>query len=368
MSTTSTAQSASSFAHSRVQLGVTELRVSPICLGSMTWGQQNTEVEGHAQIDLALASGVNFIDTAEMYSVPVRAETYGATERIIGSWLAKNKPKRDQIVLATKVAGPSRNPSDVQWVRGDALPLSRADIDRAVKGSLQRLQTDYIDLYQVHWPARNVPMFGGQFFEPSQERESSAAIEETLGALNDMVKAGLIRAIGVSNETPWGVAEWLRLSRDRTYARIATIQNAYNLMNRVYEHGLAEQCYRDRVSLLAYSPLAFGHLAGKYLNGTQSGPDGSRMRLFPQFGPRYGKPNVVPAANAYAALAKRYGLTLTQLALAFCRAKQIVTSTIIGATSVAQLQENIAAFDVSLSAEQLTDIDQLHFQYSNPAP
>jgi aryl-alcohol dehydrogenase-like predicted oxidoreductase len=358
------------FAQTRRALGRSNIQISPVCLGTMTWGEQNNEADGHAQLDAALDAGINFIDTAEMYSVPVRAETYGKTEEIIGTWLAKRRAAgkpREEIVLATKIAGPSRNASDVTWVRGDLKPLSKADVERGIKNSLRRLQTDYVDLYQVHWPARNVPMFGGQFFDPGQERDA-ASIEETLFALSECVHQGLIREIGVSNETPWGVAEWLRVSSEEGLARIASIQNPFNLVNRVFEHGLAEQCWREQISMLAYSPLAFGYLTGKYPQGPAAGPDGARMKLFPQFGPRYGKPNVIPASNAYAALAKQFGISATQLALAFCRSRSTVASTIIGATSVAQLKENIAAFDIELAADQLAQIDQVHLQYSNPAP
>ena len=347
-----------------VRLGSSELTVSEVCLGSMTWGQQNTLDEAHAQLDYAMSRGVNFIDTAEMYSVPMRAETYGATEKIIGAWLEKKGPAfREQVIIATKCAGPSRFAADITWVRGELGAFCKADIRRGISNSLARLRTDYIDLYQLHWPARNVPMFGGQFFDASMERES-VALAETMEALADEVKAGRIRHIGLSNETPWGVMESLRLA-DAGMPRVVSIQNAYNLLNRVYEHGLSEIGYRENIGLLAYSPLAFGHLSGKYLGGK---PANARFTLFPQFGPRYNKPAVQPAVQQYAALANAVGLTLVQLALAFCRSRLFVASTIVGATSIAQLRENIDAFSVTLDAATLAAIDDIHLRFTNPAP
>lgn len=346
-------------------LGRSALNVSEVCLGSMTWGEQNSEAEGHAQLDYAISRGINFIDTAEMYAVPVRAETYGSTEKIIGTWLRKKGGAfREKVVIATKCSGPSRNAADVTWVRGDLQVFSAADIQRGVENSLKRLQTDYIDLYQLHWPARNVPMFGGQFFDAAAERDS-VAIEETLFALDREVKAGRIREIGLSNETPWGVMEALRVSREKGLPRPVSIQNAYNLINRVYEHGLSEIGFREQIGLLAYSPLAFGHLTGKYLQGK---PAHARFTRFPQFGPRYGKPNVKPAVAAYAELAQSRGLTLTQLALAFCKGRFFMASTIVGATSVDQLKENIDAFAIDLDRDTLDAIDALHLRFTNPAP
>jgi aryl-alcohol dehydrogenase-like predicted oxidoreductase len=344
--------------------GGNALHVTPICLGSMTWGQQNSESEGHAQLDYAISRGVNFIDTAEMYSVPSRAETYGSTERIIGSWLkAKGKPFRDKVIIASKCAGPSRHATDVTWVRGNMPVFSKADIERGVRESLKRLQTDYIDLYQLHWPARNVPTFGGYCFDASAERES-VALEETFAALGDEVKAGRVRAVGVSNETPWGMMQCLNIAKRLPLPRIVSTQNAFSLLNRVYEYGLSEIGFRENVGLLAYSPLAFGHLTGKYL---RKPPANSRLQLFPQFG-RYNKLGVVPAVRAYDTLARESGLTLTQLALAFCKSRFYVASTIIGATTLAQLKENIDAFEVELSAAVLKKIDEIHLLHTNPAP
>jgi aryl-alcohol dehydrogenase-like predicted oxidoreductase len=349
-----------------VRLGGSELDVSEVCLGSMTWGQQNSRDDAHAQLDYAVSRGINFIDTAEMYSVPMRAETYGATENIIGAWLDKRGPAfRQQLIIASKCSGPSRNASDATWVRGTITAFGREDIRRGVSSSLARLHTDYLDLYQLHWPARNVPMFGGQFFDAGAERES-VALAETLSALGDEVKAGRVRSIGLSNETAWGLMECLRLARPpESLPRIASVQNAFNLLNRIYENGLSEISFRENIGLLVYSPLAFGHLSGKYLAGK---PANSRFALFPQFGPRYNKPGVQPAVAKYATLADSVGLTLVQLALAFCRSRSFVASTIIGATTIDQLRENIDAFSISLDAETLAAIDAIHLEVGNPAP
>ncbi|MFN3984421.1 MAG: aldo/keto reductase [Rhodocyclaceae bacterium] len=341
------------------QLGGSDLRVSAICLGTMTFGQQNGTAEAHAQLDRARAAGINFIDTAEMYSVPTRAETYGATERIIGEWLV-GRP-RDSVVLATKVAGPARS---LNWIRGGPLALDRDNIRAALEGSLRRLRTDYIDLYQLHWPERNQPMFGQWQYDPSKERECTP-IRAQLEALAELVEEGKIRYVGLSNEHPWGVMEFIRLADEFGLPRVVTIQNAYNLLNRVFEYGLAETCMRERVGLLPYSPLAFGHLTGKYL---QNAAAPGRLTEFESFGQRYARPNVLPAVQAYAALARQFGLTPTQLALAFVYHRPFVASTIIGATSVAQLEENLAAWAVRLDAEMVAAIDDVHLRYTNPAP
>ena len=340
-------------------LGQSDLNVSAVCLGTMTFGQQNNEAEAHAQLDYAFQQGVNFIDTAEMYPVPPRAETVTRTETIVGTWL-KQQP-RDQVILATKVAGPRRN---MEWIRGGPSALDRTNIRAAVEGSLARLQTDYIDLYQLHWPERNVPMFGQYQFDPSQEKEW-VPIRAQLETLSELVQEGKIRYVGLSNEQPWGVMEFLRLSREYDLPRIATIQNCYNLINRGFEFGLAEIAYREQVSLLAYSPLAFGHLTGKY----QADPHAQgRVTLFKGFAQRYDKPNVQPAVAAYAELAARHGMTPGQLALAFVMHRWFVTSTIIGATSMAQLTENLNAWNTALSEEVLREIEGLHLRFMNPAP
>lgn len=341
------------------RLGDSDLRVSAVCLGTMTFGEQNTEVEAHAQLDFALERGVNFVDTAEMYPVPPRADTCTRTEAILGSWL-RHRP-RDRVILATKVAGPRRQ---MKWIRGGPHSLDRENIRAALEASLRRLGTDYVDLYQLHWPERNTPMFGEYAFDPGREADA-VPIRDQLETLADLIAEGKVRYLGLSNETPWGVMEFLRLSREHRLPRPVSIQNAYSLLNRVYECGLAEIGFRENVGLLAYSPLAFGHLSGKYL--ADPGTRG-RITLFPRFGQRYQKPNVAPAVRAYHAVARRHGLSLTQLALAFVCHRWLVTSTIVGATSLAQLRENLEAWEVALSAEALADVETVHLRYTNPAP
>jgi len=345
------------------RLGRSDLSVSAVCLGTMTFGQQNTESEGHAQLDRALAAGINFIDTAEMYPVPARAETYGATERIVGSWLKRQA--RDQVVIATKAAGPARK---MEWIRGGPLAFDLANLRTALEASLQRLQTDYVDLYQLHWPARNQPMFGQWQFEPESERDFTP-LRETLEALAVLVKEGKIRQVGVSNEHPWGVMQFLRLAEEHGLPTVVSTQNAYNLINRLYDTGgLSEICYREQVSLLAYSPLAFGHLSGKYLADANAA---GRITAFPGFGQRYEKVNVPAALAAYRDLAAAHGMSLTALALAFCYNRRGVTSTIIGATSMAQLEENLAAWAQRPQGEAWkalqAKIDAIHQRYPNPA-
>jgi aryl-alcohol dehydrogenase-like predicted oxidoreductase len=341
------------------QLGQSDLKVSAICLGTMTFGRQNTRDEAHAQLDRALAAGINFIDTAEMYAVPATAETYGASERIVGEWLKRQR--RDRVIVATKAAGPSRN---LTWIRGGPHAFDLANLRAAVEGSLQRLQTDHIDLYQLHWPARNQPMFGEWQFAPRREH-AATSIRDTLEALAVLVKDGKIRYVGLSNEHPWGVMEFVRLADAYGLPRPVAIQNAYNLLNRVHDYGLAEVGFREQVGLLAYSPLAFGTLSGKYLDR----PDAAgRINLFPGFAQRYHKPNVAPAVAAYAELARRHALSPAQLALAWNYRRWCVTSSIIGATNLEQLDENLGAWDVRLPEEALQEIDRIHLRYSNPAP
>jgi aryl-alcohol dehydrogenase-like predicted oxidoreductase len=345
------------------QLGQSDLYVSPICLGTMTFGEQNTEAEAHAQLDYAFAQGINFIDTAEMYPVPPRAETYTRTEQIVGNWLKRQA--RDRVILATKAAGPRRH---LRWIRGGPTSFDRQNIRAAVDASLQRLQTDYIDLYQLHWPERNVPMFGQYQFDPTQEFEDGVqrewvSIQSQLETLGELVQEGKIRHIGVSNEYAWGVMEFLRIAREQGLPRIASIQNCYNLINRGYEFSMAEISFREQVGLLAYSPLAFGHLTGKYLDGGVG-----RATLFKGFAQRYEKPNVAPASAEYVALAKAHGFSPAEMALSYVYHRWFVTSTIIGATSMAQLQENIAAWHKPLSADMIQAIEQLHLRYMNPAP
>lgn len=341
------------------KLGASDLKVSSVCLGTMTFGQQNLESEAHAQLDAAFARGVNFIDAAEMYPVPARAETYGRTESIVGSWL-RGRP-RDSVVLATKVAGPGRN---MAWIRGGPLSLDRSNIREAVEASLTRLGTDYIDLYQLHWPARNQPMFGQWRFEPGHEGPATP-IEEQLVALAELVAEGKIRYVGLSNEHPWGLMSFLRAADELGLPRVVSVQNAFNLLNRVFEQSLAEVCFRERVSLLPYSVLGFGHLSGKYLD--DPGAPG-RISLFPAFGQRYDKPGVRPAVAAYAALARRYGMAPAEMAIAFVAAQPFVGSVILGATSVAQLEANLDACDLLLDAQVMREIDAIHLQFSSPAP
>lgn len=344
----------------RKRLGRSDLNVSKVCLGTMTFGEQNTERDAHAQLDYALKRGINFIDTAEMYPVMGRAETQGSTERFIGSWL-KGRGRRDDVVIASKIAGPNAN---MAWIRGASHDLDAANVRAAVETSLQRLQTDYIDLYQVHWPSRNVPIFGSNSFNPRRER-NSVPIEETLGALDELVKAGKIRHIGVSNESPWGVSEWIKQAETKGLPRIATIQNLYNLTARAFETTLLDEtCFREEVSLLAYSPLAFGQLTAKYIDDPKAH---GRLTIFPpNWSPRYVRPAVLEATREYAALARANGLTPAQMALAWCYSRWFVGATIIGATNLAQLKENIDAAEIVLPREVTDAIDAIHARITNP--
>ncbi|ASL42483.1 General stress protein 69 [Burkholderia sp. AD24] len=346
------------------RLGDSDVQVSLIGLGTMTWGEQNTEQQAHAQIDYALDQGINLIDTAEMYPVPPRAETQGATERYIGTWLAQHRSAREKIVLATKIAGPARQPHNPRHIRGAGNQFDRPNLTEALNDSLKRLQTDYVDLYQLHWPDRSTMTFGRPAY-PWVDDEYTVPIEETLAVLAEFVKAGKVRHIGVSNETPWGVAQFLRAAEKLGLPRIVSIQNPYSLLNRTYEAGLSEYAHRDNVGLLAYSPLAFGWLSGKYEGGAR--PAGARISLFERF-QRYSKPQAVQATSRYVALAKRHGLSPAQFALAFVNSRPFVTSNLIGATSLDQLKENIASIEVKLSPEVLAEIDALHELQPNPAP
>lgn len=344
----------------RTRLGRSDLMVSKVCLGTMTFGEQNTEADAHRQLDYAVERGINFIDTAEMYPVMGRAETQGSTERFIGSWLHQ-RGRRDDLVIASKIAGPNAN---MGWIRGAGHDLDAANVRAAVETSLQRLQTDYIDLYQIHWPSRNLPIFGANSFNPKRER-TSVPIEETLGALGELVKAGKIRAIGVSNESSWGVCEYVKLAETRGLPRIATIQNLYNLTARAFETTLLDEtCFRSDVSLLAYSPLAFGQLTAKYLDDPKAH---GRLTIFPpNWSPRYVRPEVLAAVAEYAALARAQGMTPAQMALAWCYSRWFVGSTIIGATTLAQLEENIDAAEIVLPDEVVKAIDGIHARITNP--
>ena len=349
-----------------VQLGSSDLSVSPICLGTMTFGEQVDQTTAFAILDRALELGINFIDTAEMYAVPARAETYTATETIIGHRLSQRPGARQQLVLATKVAGPSRSMS---WVRGGSADLTGADIIAACDASLQRLQTDVIDLYQIHWPVRSVPMFGGLYFQPSETEGTS--IHAQLEALGTLVKAGKVRAVGLSNETPYGVHEFVRLAEQHRLPRIATVQNAYHLLNRSVENALDETLYRLNVSLLAYSPLSFGLLTGKYDATGLTGPGApaeARLTKFESMRKqRWGRAAAQAAALRYNALAREHGLTPTQLALAFCYKQWRVASTILGVTSVAQLEENVAVWGTQLSEAVLRQVDDIRWDMRDPA-
>lgn len=346
------------------KLGDSGIDVSVIGLGTMTWGEQNTEAEAHAQLDYAVSRGVTLIDAAEMYPVPPRPETQGRTEQYIGTWLAKHPEQRSKVVLATKIAGPARQPHNPKHIRGDANQFDRANLQEAVDGSLKRLQTDYIDLYQLHWPDRSTMTFGRSNY-PWVDDAYSVPIEETLTALAELVKTGKIRHIGVSNETPWGVSKFLAAAEKLNLPKIVSIQNPYSLVNRTFEAGLSEFTHRDGVGLLAYSPLAFGWLSGKYENGAR--PAGARITLFERFA-RYSKPHSVAAISAYVALAKQHGLSPAKMALAFINGRNFTTSNLIGATSLEQLKENIDSADLTLTDDILTQIDAIHEKQPNPAP
>ncbi|MEH6549945.1 MAG: NADP(H)-dependent aldo-keto reductase [Pseudomonadales bacterium] len=345
----------------RHRLGKTDLNVSKICLGSMTWGEQNSQDEAFAQMDYAVEQGINFFDVAEIYPVAPRAETQGRSEAYMGNWFAHNG-KRDQIVLATKVTGRGDANSGMDHLR-DGPRLSREHIFAAIDDSLARLKTDYIDLYQMHWPERRTNFFGQLGYTHSDD--DGVSLEESLSALSELVAQGKIRHIGISNETPWGLMECLRLSRELNLPRIASIQNPYNLLNRSFEVGLAECSIREEVSLLAYSPLAFGMLSGKYLGGLK--PEGSRLALFDRF-VRYGNPYAEAATEAYVKLAREHGLDPAQMALAFVNSRQFLGSNIIGATTMEQLKSNIASFDLILSEEVLEAIELIHKEFCIPSP
>lgn len=335
------------------------IKVSKICLGTMTFGEQNTEAEAHSQLDFALDKGVNFIDTAEMYSTPSRAETYGLSERIIGNWLKKQN-NREDLVLASKIVGPNRG---LEYIRED-MGFSAKTLSLSVDKSLQRLQTDYIDLYQLHWPERKSNMFGQRGFTV-QDDAWEDNIHQVLVCLDDLIRQGKIRTIGLSNETPWGMMRFLEESKQHNLPRIATVQNPYSLLNRTFEIGLSEVCHRENVGLLAYSPLAFGVLSGKFLTG-ESHPK-ARINLFPQFS-RYNSDNSREASKRYAEIAKDYGFTLTELSLAFIENQSFVTSAVIGATTLEQLEENIKTISVSLNEAVRNEIETIQQLIPNPAP
>ena len=349
-----------------VQLGTSALQVTPICLGTMTFGEQVNEATAHSILDRSFERGVNFLDTSEMYSVPAKAQTCGATETMLGNWLAKRPEVRDKLVLATKVAGPTRG---MPWIR-EGTGMTSQDIVNACHASLKRLQTDVIDLYQIHWPERHVPAFGAAYYDPKKET-STTPIQEQLETLAGLVQAGKVRAIGLSNETPYGVHEFVRLAEQHGLPRVATTQNPYCLINRTFENGLDETCHRLNVSLLAYSPLGFGLLTGKYdASGTDGpqAPQGARISTYETVRKqRWGRAEALVAARRYNALAREHGLTPAQMALAFCYTKWQVASTIIGVTSLAQLDADLDAWGTSLSPELLAAIDAIRWELRDPA-
>ena len=340
------------------KLGNTDLDVSTICLGTMTWGEQNTQDEAFEQMDFALSNGVNFWDTAELYAVPPRKETYGDTEEIIGNWFEKTK-KRKEVILATKVAGPARN-----YLRNGENSFTGPNLESALNNSLKRLKTDYVDLYQLHWPERNVNNFGRLGYVHKEKNWNQ--FEDVLGELNKYIKAGKIRYVGLSNETPWGALNYLQLSKDKNLPRMMSIQNPYSLLNRSYEVGLAEVSIREKIGCLAYSPLASGYLTGKYRN--KNFPKGSRMERDFDFWTRYRKPNTEAAVELYFKICEKHNLNMTQMSIKFCEIQEFMTSVIIGATTMEQLKSDIESVNVNLSNDVIEEINQVQTIYPNPCP
>ena len=341
------------------KLGYTNLDVSTICLGTMTWGEQNSEAEGFEQMDYALENGVNFWDTAEIYSIPPKAETFGDTEKIIGNWFKQSK-KRNEVILASKVCGPMRD-----YVRGGGNQFGEKKISEALDGSLKRLNTDYIDLYQLHWPERNTNFFGKLGYEHN-ENEKWTKFEDVLNSLQKFIKQGKIRYIGISNETAWGLTKYLELSKNKNLPRVLSVQNPYNLLNRSYEVGLAEISIREKVGLLAYSPLAIGFLSGKYRNNER--PKKSRLDRDENFWTRYNKPNTEKAVEEYYKISKKYDLNFAQMSIKFLEIQPFVTSVIIGATTMEQLKTNIESVNVDLNNELIKNINEIQKIYPNPCP
>ena len=341
------------------KLGNTEIDVSLICLGTMTWGEQNTKEDAFEQMNYAVENGINFFDTAELYAVPPKEETYGLTESYIGEWFEQKK-NRDKIILASKVAGRS----GMKWMRGEESRLDKKNITKALEDSLKRLKTDYLDLYQLHWPDRKTNFFGQLGYE-HDENDDSIPLEDTLKVLNDIVKKGMVRYIGISNETPWGAMQLIKIAEEKKLARIVSIQNPYNLLNRTYEIGLAEVSIREKCGLLAYSPLGFGALSGKYLNNQW--PEKARLTLFKEF-TRYLNPIAIKCTEEYVKIAKENNLNPSQMSLAYINAKSFVTSTIIGATTLDQLKEDIESVNVKLDKKVVERIEEVHKQNPNPSP
>ena len=342
------------------KLGNTNLDVSLICLGTMTWGEQNTQEEGFEQMDYAIEKGINFFDTAELYAIPPKEKTYGKTEEIIGNWFRLRK-NRDKVILASKIAGPG-----LKWIRGGGSQYSPKSIEEALHNSLKRLKTDYIDLYQLHWPERNTNYFGDLDYEHDKEEKNWNSFENILKTLKKFIDQGKIRYIGISNETPWGFAKFLEIAKEQKLPRIVSVQNPYNLVNRAYEIGMSEISMREKAGLLAYSPLAAGYLTGKYRNKQM--PKNSRMDLFYDNYPRYHNERTYEAVDEYFNIAEKKKISLTQLSQAFVNSRDFVTSNIIGATTMKQLKENIASINISLNQEIMDEINLIHQKIPNPAP
>ena len=342
------------------KLGNTDLNVSTICLGTMTWGEQNSQEEGFEQMDYALEKGINFFDTAELYAVPPKKETYGKTEEIIGNWFNAKK-NREKIILATKIAG-----NGLSWIRNGGFQYDEKNITEAIEKSLARLKTDYIDLYQLHWPERKSNYFGKLAYQHQEQEEKWNDFEKILIILNKFIKQGKIRHIGLSNETAWGLSKFLEISKIKNLPRMVSIQNPYNLLNRTHEVGLAEISVREKSGLLAYSPLASGYLSGKYRNGQM--PKNSRMDLFFEFWPRYRTPNAEKVIDEYFKISKKYNLNLAQMSLKFCEIQPFMTSVIIGATTMEQLKINTESVNVNLSEEIIKEINEVQKIYPNPCP
>ncbi|MFL2853358.1 MAG: NADP(H)-dependent aldo-keto reductase [Candidatus Pelagibacter sp.] len=342
------------------KLGSTDIDVSTICLGTMTWGEQNSKGDGFEQMDYAIDNGVNFWDTAEIYAIPMREETYGETENILGEWFKKTK-KRDKVILATKVSGPTSK----EYIRGGGCSYDKKSMSEALEKSLKRMQTDYIDLYQLHWPERNTNFFGKQGYEHDSNEKNWIAFEEILENLKKFVDAGKIRYVGLSNETAWGLAKCLELSKLKNLPKMMAVQNPYNLLNRTYEVGLAEISVREQSGLLAYSPLAFGYLTGKYRNNNM--PKGSRIDLFKDF-TRYNNENSIKAIEEYYKISQKFNLDFAQMSIKFCEIQPFVTSVIIGATTMQQLKTNVESVNVKLNNEIINEINEVQKIYPNPCP
>ena len=343
------------------KLGHTDIEVSKICLGTMTFGEQNTESEAHDQLNFSLENGVNFIDTAEMYPVPPNAKTQGLTEKYIGSWLKKSN-NRHNVIIASKVTGPA---PDFSYIR-NSLKIDKKNIEQAITKNLQRLNTDYIDLYQIHWPQRQTNYFGQLNYKYSKENinEIIDNLNESYETLNDLMRSGKIRSIGLSNDTSWGAMKFLEISKEKSFEKVVSIQNPYSLLNRSYEINMAEIAEMENIKLLAYSPLGFGMLTGKYINKK---PKNSRLSLFNRFD-RYSNKNSKNATIEYVEIAKKYNISPTQLALAFVNQQPFVASNIIGATNLSQLEENISSINITLDEEILSEIESIHSNQPNPAP